>query len=103
MDLTITLKKPIEAHGQTVEQIHLTEPTGQHVIKLGEPFVMGGGGGGSIRELPEVTVNYIVKLAKIPRSSAEALAPSDRKKVFLWLLPFLMPEDVEEQTADQED
>lgn len=103
MDLTITLKKPVEAHGQTIEQIHLTEPTGQHVVKLGEPFLLVAGGG--IREMPEITVNYIVKLAKIPRSSAEALAPSDRKKVFMYLLPFLMPEDTEDQaeTADQDD
>lgn len=98
MDLSIPLKKPVEAHGRTVEVLHLAEPSGKLVVELGEPFILMGSGGGGIKELPAVTLSYIVKLAKIPRSAAEALSPGDRKAAFLALLPFLMPSDPEEET-----
>lgn len=98
MDLSVTLKKPIEAHGQQLAVLNLAEPSGQHVVQLGEPFVLTADGG--IRELPAITINYIVKLGKIPRNAAEALAPGDRKAVFLKLLPFLMPEEPQEGESD---
>jgi len=98
MDLIIPLRSPIEAHGQPLEVLTLVEPSGQHVVQMGEPFVLTADGG--IRELPAITVNYIVKLGKIPRSSAESMSPGDRKAVFLKLLPFLMPEGSEEEPSD---
>lgn len=96
MDLSIPLKKSVEAHGRTIDVLQLAEPSGKLVVELGEPFVLMGSGGGGIKELPAVTISYIVKLAKIPRSAAEALLPGDRKAAFLALLPFLMPSDPEE-------
>lgn len=98
MDLIVKLKKPIEAHGNTLEELVIGEPTGQLVVQLGEPYVLTADQG--IREIPSITVNYIVKLCKIPRSAAESLAPGDRKAVFLHLLPFLMPEEREVEASE---
>lgn len=100
MDLTVTLKKPIEAHGNTIEVLTFGEPTGQLVVQLGEPFVLTMDQG--IREVPSITVNYIVKMCKIPKSAAESIAPGDRKAVFLKLLPFLMPENLEQEGEESE-
>lgn len=100
MALTVTLKKPIEAHGNMLEELTFGEPTGQLVVQLGEPFVLTMDQG--IREVPGITVNYIVKLCKIPRSAAESMAPGDRKAVFLKLLPFLMPESLETEEEASE-
>ena len=98
MDLSVVLKKPVEAHGRTIEVLHLAEPSGKLVVELGEPFILMGASGGGIKELPAVTLSYIVKLGKIPRSAAESLSPGDRKAAFIKLLPFLMPSDPEEET-----
>ena len=95
MDLSIKLKKPINAHGRDIEELHFSEPTGQLVVQLGEPYFHMAGGG--FRELPEVTVNYVVRLARVPRSAAESMAPGDRKAFFAKLLPFLLPSEVEEE------
>jgi hypothetical protein len=103
MDLTVVLKKPVEAHGRTIEVLHLAEPSGKVVVELGEPFILMGASGGGIKELPAVTISYIVKLGKIPRSAAEALSPGDRKAAFIKLLPFLMPSDPEEETDPEEE
>ncbi|WP_347505163.1 hypothetical protein [Pseudomonas anguilliseptica] len=98
MDLMIPLKKKITVHGHDIEELTFGEPTGELVVQLGEPYFHMSGGG--FRELPEVTVNYIVKLCKIPRSSALALAPGDRKAFFAKLLPFLLPNQGMEEDLD---
>lgn len=99
-DLSVILKKPVDAHGQSIEVLRMSEPSGKLVVELGEPFMLTADRG--IKELPAVTIGYIVKLAKIPRSAAEALAPGDRKAAFLKLLPFLMPSGSEEETDPSE-
>lgn len=99
-DLSVPLKKPVEAHGRKIEVLQLAEPSGKLVVELGEPYMLTADRG--IKELPGVTISYIVKLAKIPRSAAEALAPGDRKAAFLKLLPFLMPSDPEETETEEE-
>lgn len=98
MDLGLKLKTPINAHGQQLEELNFTEPTGQLVVQLGEPYFHMAGGG--FRELPDVTVSYIVRLAKIPRSAAEGMAPGDRKAFFAKILPFLLPSGELEGASD---
>ncbi|MHA6478908.1 phage tail assembly protein [Stutzerimonas sp. KH-1] len=97
-DLSVVLQKPVEAHGRTIEVLQLAEPTGQLVVELGEPFMLTADRG--IKELPAVTISYIVKLGKVPRSAALAMAPGDRKAAFLKLLPFLMPGETGEEESE---
>lgn len=77
----ITLSKPIKAHGQDVSALTLREVTTKDLIELGNPFtiVLGDGSEGSsrIQISNAVVAKYISRLAVIPPSSVEQLAPSD--------------------------
>ena len=77
---TVSLSKPIKAHGDDVSEITLREPTTKDVIEIGLPTLIipgddGQSTGVEIRQ--KVVARYISRLAAIPMGSVEALSLSD--------------------------
>jgi hypothetical protein len=75
----VTLSKPITAHGESVSELELREPTTKDVIELGLPtlIVIGDAGDSGVEIRTKVVARYISRLAAIPMGSVEALALSD--------------------------
>lgn len=83
MSTVVNLSKPIKAHGDEVFEITLRDVETKDIIELGLPTLIipssdGKSVGFEIRQ--GVVARYVVRLAKIPMSSVEALAPSDWSK-----------------------
>lgn len=77
----LTLSRPIKAHGDEVEQITLREPTVKDMIEVGQPFlIIAGDGETGVRIQNKTVAQYIVRLAQIPMSSVEQMAPTDFTK-----------------------
>lgn len=77
----LVLARPIKAHGEDVEQITLREPTVKDMIEVGQPFlIIAGDGETAVRIQNKTVAQYIVRLAQIPMSSVEQMAPADFTK-----------------------
>jgi hypothetical protein len=78
-DKTITLNKPITAHGKDVSELTLREPNTEDLMEIGYPYlvIMREGADTGIELRPKVIVNYIAKLSGIPPSSAKKLSLGD--------------------------
>ncbi len=75
----ITLSKPIEAHGETIAELNLREPTGGDIRDCGLPMrVTQEVGGGVSSDINTASVaRYISALARIPASSVANLSAAD--------------------------
>lgn len=73
------LSKPIKAHGEEVHELDLAEPTAKDVRELGYPFMAlpGADGQADFKLYPDIGAKYIARLAKVPLSSVDQLAPGD--------------------------
>lgn len=94
------LKRPIKAHGQEVSVLTLREPLTKDIIELGLPtliVVSDAGPGVEIRT--KVVARYISRLADVPPSSVDALAPSDFNDLTAVVMGFFGQSDGEEQSA----
>ncbi len=85
--LTYRLKKPIVAHGQTVDELTFRQPTGADIIDVGEnPVVLD-----MSRNPPLITHNaramaaMIARLAGINPAALRQIDPTDFTEV-CWLL-----------------
>jgi len=79
----VELSKPITAHGQQVSELELAEPQTADVMELGYPYLVipSEEGDTGIEVRPKVIGRYIMRLAKIPKSSVEQLDLSDFQKL----------------------
>jgi len=93
MSKPVTLKKPVQAHGDEVKTLTFREPTGEDIIACGYPLQMSGDGGGSFTPLPGVIAKYIARLAGIPPSSVKALCASDFQACMMEIIPFFADAD----------
>lgn len=76
--MKITLSRPIEAHGETLAELELREPTGEDIMECGMPFEFVDGKKGTRRHIDTRSMGaYISALASIPPSSVAKLHPSD--------------------------
>lgn len=75
MPVTLPLSRPIEAHGETLQQLEFRELTAKDIRTLGYPFVITS----DAKTAPDSAVvgRYIVALANIPSSSVDKLSPLD--------------------------
>lgn len=79
---TITLSKPIQAHGETLAELQLREPTIDDVAELGYPFlVVQGNSGGGIEIKPGVVLKYASRLAAVPPSSLKTISIGDLNRI----------------------
>ena len=77
--MSIPLSQPIKAHGEELLELELAKPTSKDVRELGYPFTAqpNASGEADMRLLPDIGAKYIARLAKIPMSSVDQLAPGD--------------------------
>lgn len=73
------LSKPIKAHGEELLELELAEPTSKDVRELGYPFsaMPNASGEADLKLFPDIGAKYISRLAKVPMSSVDQLAPGD--------------------------
>lgn len=71
----ITLKKPIEAHGEQITEIELRDITGGDVIDLGHPLNITSEGSFTFRM--DVVARYVVRLGNVPASTVREMSPGD--------------------------
>lgn len=88
---TVTLSKPITAHGETVSTLTFREPTPKDLMQLGFPSLIvpsAEGGVSGIEVRAKVIGAYIARLAGIPPSSVELMSVSDFIACQSEILPF---------------
>lgn len=79
---TVKLGKPIQAHGETLTELTLREPTVADVAELGYPFaVVQGSSGGGIEMKPGVVLKYASRLAAVPPSSLQGISIPDLMRI----------------------
>ncbi len=71
----ITLTKPVKAHGEDVHVLELRDPTGKDVRELGFPYQLSADA--SVMINAGVVAKYVSRLASIPPSSVDDMAPAD--------------------------
>lgn len=78
-DKTITLNKPITAHGKDISELTLREPSTEDVMEIGYPYlvIVRDGSDTGVELRPKIIINYIAKLTGIPPSSAKKLSLSE--------------------------
>ena len=82
MTQTLTLTKPITAHGDTLEELTFREGTTADIIKCGFPMKYYISSDPEVKEQEAkvdvyVATQLIIELTGIPRSSVNQLAPKD--------------------------
>lgn len=97
---TIILTRPIQAHGRTLDELVLREPTTEEIMEEGYPYlvVQGQGGLSGIQLQPKVVGRYIVRLAGMPMSSVKQLHPNDLQKAQAVVMGFFGQGDEEEDS-----
>lgn len=80
------LSKPIKAHGETIDEIVLSEPTTKDVRELGYPFMPDAHG--DVKMYPDVAAKYICRLGKIPMGSVDQLAIGDMLQLHVEIIGF---------------
>lgn len=76
---TVTLTRPIQAHGSERKQIELREPNGVDIQECGgDPRAGGADKNGNVVIVnPHVVANYISRLGEVPPSSVGQLCAID--------------------------
>lgn len=105
MSTTITLISPIKAHGEEVSEITLRDIATKDIMEVGLPTLMipsadGKSVGVEIRQ--QVIAQYVIRMAKIPRSSVESLHPADWGKCQEWCMGFFGMSDGEESAPSSD-
>ena len=81
----VVLRKPVQAHGETIDTLTFREPTGEDIIACGYPLQMGDG---AATPIAGVIAKYIGRLGGIPASSVGRLSASDFQACMAAILPF---------------
>ena len=86
MSAPITLKKPIQAHGEQVATLTFREPTCDDIMTCGYPLQMGGDG--TFTPIAGAIAKYISRLANVPPNSVKHLSAPDFQACLTAILPF---------------
>lgn len=70
----VSLRKPIQAHGEELAELTFREPTAEDIIACGYPLQMSDG---AATPIAGAVARYISRLAGVPASSVKALSASD--------------------------
>lgn len=102
MKYTHHLKKPVTAHGETVDKLELAEPDSKMVMELGYPYLaIAGDAGAGVQLQPKIAAKYLSRLAQVPISTIEKLPIPDLQFLHGWLMGFFgeAEEAVEEEIS----
>ncbi len=92
MSIDVPLKKPIQAHGQTLSQLTLQTPKGKDIAACGLPRTFTRKGDTSMMIVDAAAIHaYIVRLGNIPPSSADSLDAEDWIDAMGAVLSFFAP------------
>lgn len=94
----VPLSKPIEAHGQTITEITLREPTTEDVMAEGFPTLMVPSADGKtvcVEVRANVVGRYIARLGAIPPSSVKKLSIADFQRCLNEVMSFFGEADGE--------
>ncbi len=76
MTVTVTLSRPIEAHGESLAELTLREPSGKDIRTFGMPYRIGAEDGSVIIDAAAMH-RYIAGLAAVPPSAVDKMPPAD--------------------------
>lgn len=87
--VTLSLSRPIQAHGETVTELTFREPTAKDIIAAGFPFSVKTSGETATREFNMDSVAELISdLAAIPRPSVAQLSVLDFTRAMGAVLDF---------------
>jgi hypothetical protein len=97
----LKLRKPIQAHGEAVNELTFREPTGKDIVAAGYPWKVTAGVDGKAERIvvAHAIQEYIVRLAGIPPSSVEALNALDWQDAMVTVANFFNDTTTEDSTA----
>lgn len=99
---TVPLSKPVTAHGESLSELTLREPTTKDIIELGLPTLIIPGDDGQstgVELRQKVIARYVSRLASIPMSSVEALTIKDFSLATAAVMSFFGSGDGETATS----
>lgn len=85
---TITLSKPIQAHGETVSTLTLRRPTVAELRQYGQPYAIVPSSGG-IKADYQVCAGLISTICAIPPSSVDMIDSADFDDMAVILVGFM--------------
>ncbi|TCR60941.1 phage tail assembly protein [Bosea sp. BK604] len=85
--MTFPLHKKIEAHGETIAELKLREPTALDIIEVGNPVRLDGANNTIFHDDRKMQ-HMIARLANVPPSAVAQLAPNDFVAIGWALTPF---------------
>lgn len=88
--IKVTLRKPVQVHGDEVSELNLQEPSFEQIQKFGLPVASDPSGNFTVNAL--VAIKYIPELAGVPPSSVKGLGAYDVNQLCwaVWRF-FMMP------------
>lgn len=98
-DNTVTLSKPIQAHGETVGALTFREPNGDDIMTCGYPLQMHADG--SFVPIAGAIGKYIGRLANIPASSVKTINPRDFQACLMVVVGFFGAGDTSPEADSQ--
>lgn len=102
MTTTIKLRKPIQAHGQTLTELTLRKPIGKEIRVAGMPYVlMNVGEEGGIRISGESCARLISMVAQIPTSSVDQLDADDFNDAAMGIISFFVDAEKVKKEEDR--
>jgi hypothetical protein len=98
---TIELRKPIEAHGRSIDTLLLKRPKAGHLRRMGIRVGITGDETNHRMEFDpfDVVCRYLDVMADIPRSSIDNLEPADLFKVLPVVMGFLLDGQTDGKTS----
>lgn len=72
--IIITLSRPVDAHGESINQLSLREPNAGDIKVCGYPLQIGEG---AAIPVAGAICKYIARLANVPPSTVDRLTPAD--------------------------
>jgi hypothetical protein len=88
---TITLREPVQAHGQELAAVTLRPPKGADIAACGYPLLLlGDGTGVDAQAQPDAraVTKYIARLGDVPPSTVNQLSASDWQACMLAVVGF---------------
>ena len=90
MEVRIELTEPIETGDETVSELTLRRPDGKVIRELGFPYSFGSDGD-DFTINTKVCAKYICRLAAVPSSLVDKIAPSDFQDLCVAIVDFFKP------------
>lgn len=98
--ITISLSKSVQAHGATISELELQDPSLEQIQQFGLPVSMDSSGNFTVN-VP-VAIRYVPVLSGLPPSSLKNLSPFDVNSLCwaVWRF-FMIPQTTDAEMATE--